>query len=59
MVKTSLKIPDHLWEEAKVRAARERKDLADVVAEALEAHLKPRSEKKGRKTGASKKGGKP
>ena len=40
MVKTSLKIADHLWEEAKIRAARERKDLAEVVNEALEAHLK-------------------
>lgn len=40
MVKTSLKIPDPLWEKAKVRATLERKDLADVVSEALEAHLK-------------------
>lgn len=51
MVKTSLKIPDPLWEAAKVRAARERKDLADVVADALAAHLKSRPTKKFGKKG--------
>lgn len=53
MVKTSLRIPDQLWEEAKVRAARERKALADVVNEALEAYLKRRPEKRSGKKGGS------
>ncbi|MEX1245044.1 MAG: hypothetical protein WEB59_06225 [Thermoanaerobaculia bacterium] len=43
MVKTSLKIPDGLWEGAKVVAAQERRDLADVVAEALADYLAPAS----------------
>jgi hypothetical protein len=54
LVKTSLKIDDRLWEEAKARAARERKDLADVINEALAAHLKkpvPKPRRKEKKNG--------
>jgi hypothetical protein len=57
LVKTSLKIRDDLWEEAKVRAARERKDLADVVNQALEAHLRrplPRTPRRKKKTDGTK-----
>ncbi|MGH9367263.1 MAG: hypothetical protein ACRD3M_06285 [Thermoanaerobaculia bacterium] len=39
MVKTSIKIPDKLWEAAKVIAAMERKSLADVIAETLSARF--------------------
>jgi len=46
MVKTSIKIRDALWTAAKIRAAEERKSLADVIAEALEAHLKKKPSKK-------------
>lgn len=38
-VKTSLKIPKHLWREAHIRAMDEGTDLASVVACALAAYL--------------------
>ncbi len=38
-MKTSLKLRDDLWEAAKIRAAQERKDLADIVNEALENYF--------------------
>jgi hypothetical protein len=38
-MKTSLEIPDSLWEEAKLRAIRERKSLAAVVTDALRRYL--------------------
>ncbi|MDQ5870674.1 MAG: hypothetical protein M3547_00500 [Acidobacteriota bacterium] len=47
-LKTSIEIPEDLWTEAKIRAARERKPLQEVVADALREHLK-RSKKGGTK----------
>ncbi len=38
-MKTSVEIPDELWTAAKIRAAQERKPLAEVIADALRAHL--------------------
>jgi hypothetical protein len=39
-VKTSLRLPRDLWRRAKIRALDEKRDLADVVADALAAYLK-------------------
>jgi hypothetical protein len=57
LMKTSVDLPDELWTAAKIRAAQERKPLAEVIAEALKAHLgkpagsdKPRKQKKGGKS---------
>jgi len=49
MVKTTLRLPEPLWRDARIRALDERKDFQTVVAEALGAHLKtkPKSVKKG------------
>ena len=45
-VKTSLSLPDDLWREATIRAVNERRNLQDVVAEALRLYVKtPRKEK--------------
>jgi hypothetical protein len=41
-VKTSLELPEDLWRQAKFRAAEEKKPLAEVIADALREHLKPR-----------------
>ncbi len=40
--KTSLRLPRSVWLAAKVRAMRESRTLADLVAEALAAFLKVR-----------------
>jgi hypothetical protein len=42
MQKTSISLPRSVWEAAKVRAMRERRTLAELVAEALAAYLKVR-----------------
>ncbi len=39
-VKTSLKLPRHLWREAHIRALDEGTQLQVIVARALEAYLK-------------------
>lgn len=39
MHRTMILLPEELWIEAKVRAARERKNAQDVIREALEAWL--------------------
>ena len=44
-MKTSIAITDHLWEAAKIRAAVERKALGDIVNNALEVFLKPKTRK--------------
>jgi hypothetical protein len=49
-LKTSIEIPEDLWTEAKIRAAREKKSLQEVVADALREHLK-RPRKGGKKDG--------
>jgi hypothetical protein len=56
-LKTSLALPDDLWEAAKARGIRDRKSLAGVIVDALRAHLgmperkerrkEPRNGKKG------------
>ena len=46
-MKTSLSMPEELWREAKIRAMDEKRNLQDVVADALKAYLKtPRKENK-------------
>ena len=46
-MKTSLSLPEVLWREAKIRAMDEKRNLQDVVADALRAYLKtPRKETK-------------
>jgi len=42
MVKTSLKLPKQLWREAHIRALDEHREFQEIVADALEAFLKPR-----------------
>jgi hypothetical protein len=49
MVKTTVLLPGDLWEAAKIRALTQRTDLRSVVIEALEAHLRGKGERKGRK----------
>jgi hypothetical protein len=39
MVKTTLLMPATLWKQAKVRAMDERRDLRDVLLDALRAYL--------------------
>ena len=39
MVKTTVVLPEDLWERAKVAAVLDRKDFRTVVIEALEKHL--------------------
>jgi hypothetical protein len=38
-MKTSMILPDDVWEAAKNRATKERKSLAAIVTDALRAHL--------------------
>ena len=46
-MKTSLSLPEELLQEARIRAIYEKRNLQDVVAEALKLYLKtPRKEKK-------------
>lgn len=46
-MKTSLTLPMELWQQAKIRAVQERRDLQDVIASALEAYLKTAAKKAG------------
>jgi hypothetical protein len=47
VVKTSLEIPEDLWRAAKIRAMDERRNLQDLVAEALREFMaKPRKREK-------------
>jgi len=39
-VKTSLRLPDELWQKARIEAIKRRVDLQDIVAEALEQYFK-------------------
>lgn len=39
-VKTSIELPEDLWREAKIRSMVERKNLQDIVAEALKSFLR-------------------
>ncbi len=38
-MKTSVDIPDDLWKAAKILAVEEKKDLKNVIIEALQEHL--------------------
>jgi hypothetical protein len=38
-LKTSIELPEDLWQEAKIRSMVERKNLQDIVAEALRSFL--------------------
>jgi hypothetical protein len=39
-LKTSVDIPDDLWKAAKILAVEERKDLKDIIVEALKEYLR-------------------
>ncbi|MBI4178794.1 hypothetical protein HY522_05110 [bacterium] len=41
MARTTLVIPDALWREVKLRAAKENKTISDWVAEAVQSRIKP------------------
>ena len=46
-MKTSLSLPEAIWREAKIRAVHEKRNLQDVVADAIKLYLKtPRKEDK-------------
>jgi hypothetical protein len=47
-IRTSIEMPEEVWEAAKIKATKERKNLQDVITDALRAYLKldPRREKK-------------
>lgn len=50
MVKTTVQLPEDLWEAAKIRALTERTDLRSVIITALQAHVRGKGERKGRKS---------
>ncbi len=39
-VRTSIQIPENLWKAAKFRAVEEKKNLQDVIADALRVYLR-------------------
>ncbi len=39
-MKTTMIVPEDLWAAAKIRAVQERRDLKDLVADALRLYLK-------------------
>ena len=41
MARTTLVIPDALWREVKLRAAKENKNISEWVAEAIQLKIKP------------------
>jgi hypothetical protein len=47
VVKTTIRMPRAIWHAARVRALDEQIDFQDVVAAALEAHLKKPLRKRG------------
>ena len=46
LVKTTLRLPKNLFQEAKIRAVMEERNLQDIVAEALETYLKKKGGEK-------------
>jgi hypothetical protein len=50
MVKTTVQLPEALWEAAKMRAITERTDLRSIIVTALESHLRVKSERKGKQS---------
>jgi hypothetical protein len=49
MKKTSMKLPEDVWERGHIRALQERRDFQDVVADALEMYLKAKPRKEGQR----------
>jgi len=45
MVKTSLRLPEDIWQAARIRAIEERRDAQDLVADALRDYLKQKTRK--------------
>ena len=45
-MKTSVDIPDDLWKSAKILAVEEKKDLRDIIIEALQEHLSKKAKAK-------------
>ncbi len=39
-VKTTVELPESLWQQAKIRAVQERSDLRGIIIAALEVYLK-------------------
>jgi hypothetical protein len=46
-LKTSVDIPDDLWKAAKILAVEERKDLRDIIVEALKEYLRKKRKVEG------------
>jgi hypothetical protein len=46
LVKTTLRLPKKLFQEAKIKAVLEERNLQDLVAEAVELYLKKKGGKK-------------
>jgi len=46
LVKTTLRIPKKIFQQAKIWAVKEERNLQDVVTEALESYLKKKEGKK-------------
>jgi predicted transcriptional regulator len=46
-LKTSVEIPDDLWKAAKILAVEERKDLKDIIVEALKEYLRKKKKAEG------------
>ena len=46
LVKTTLRLPKKIFQEAKIKAVLEERNLQELVAEALETYLKKKGSKK-------------
>mgnify|MGYP002155001072 CR=1 FL=1 len=51
MIRCSIKLPETLWREARIRALDERDEFQRLVARALELYLKTPLKRQGQKTG--------
>ena len=45
MIRTTLRLPKKIFQDAKVRAIYEERNLQDILADALEAYLKTKTKK--------------
>jgi hypothetical protein len=48
-MRTTVDIPDALYQELKTKAAREKRSVKELVLRSVEAELRPRKSKKGRR----------
>jgi hypothetical protein len=48
-MRTTVDIPDALYQELKAKAAREKRSVKELVLRSVEAELRPRKSKKGRR----------